>query len=59
MDKMIIIGNHLFVSIQRIDRNNWLPSGISYIAVVNCNADTLLDTNPGQPGMMDMNPDVL
>ncbi|MCD6379293.1 hypothetical protein J7M07_02450, partial [bacterium] len=52
MDKMIIIGNHLFITIQRIDRNNyWLPSGISYIAVVDCAADTLLDTNPGQTGI--------
>ncbi|MDZ7860583.1 MAG: T9SS type A sorting domain-containing protein [Candidatus Krumholzibacteriota bacterium] len=51
MDKMIIKGSLLFVSIQRLDRNNyWLPAGGSLIAVVDCQADTLLDTDPGQPG---------
>ena len=52
MDKMIIIDDRLFVCIQRLDRNYyWLPSGTSYIAVVDCDADTLLDTDPGQAGI--------
>ena len=52
MDKMIIVNNLLFVSLQRLDRNYyWLPSGTSYIAVVDCVADTLLDADPGQAGI--------
>ncbi|HMA77027.1 MAG TPA: T9SS type A sorting domain-containing protein [Candidatus Krumholzibacteriaceae bacterium] len=51
MDKMIIKGSLLFITIQRLDRNNyWLPAGGSCVAVVDCQADTLIDTDPGQPG---------
>ncbi|MFH1755440.1 MAG: FlgD immunoglobulin-like domain containing protein [Candidatus Latescibacterota bacterium] len=51
MDQMCLVGNYLFVTIQRIDRNNyWLPVGTSYIAVVDVTADTLVDTDPLTPG---------
>jgi hypothetical protein len=51
MDHMIIRDGILFVSIQRIDRNNyWMPVGDSYIAVIDAAADTLIDADPGTPG---------
>ena len=52
MDCMILVGDRLFVSIQRLDRNNyWLPVAPSYIAVIDTNADTLLDCDPGTTGI--------
>jgi hypothetical protein len=51
MDHMIMKDGILFVSIQRIDRNNyWTPVGDSYIAVIDAAADTLIDADPGTPG---------
>ena len=51
MDCMILIGDRLFISIQRLDRDNWwLPAPPSYIAVVDVTADTLLDVDPATPG---------
>ncbi|MBN2071147.1 MAG: T9SS type A sorting domain-containing protein [Candidatus Krumholzibacteriota bacterium] len=42
----------LFVAIQRIDRNNyWGPVGDSYIAVIDCAADTLIDCDGAVPGV--------
>ena len=52
MDHMLIKDGTLFVSIQRIDRNNyWMPVGDSYIAVIDAAADTLVDVDPGSPGV--------
>jgi hypothetical protein len=52
MDHMIMKDGILFVSIQRIDRNNyWMPVGDSYVAVVDAAADTLIDVDPGSPGV--------
>ncbi|MFO7916089.1 MAG: T9SS type A sorting domain-containing protein [Candidatus Krumholzibacteriales bacterium] len=52
MDKMIIVGDALFISIQRMDRDNyWLPEGTSYIAAVDCGADTLIDTDNSAAGV--------
>ncbi len=52
MDHMLIKDGILFVSIQRIDRNNyWMPVGDSYIAVIDAAADTLIDVDPGSPGV--------
>ena len=51
MDHMLMKDGILFVSIQRIDRNNyWMPIGDSYIAVIDAAADTLIDVDPGTPG---------
>jgi len=51
MDHMLMKGLTLFVTIQRIDRNNyWMPVGDSYIAVIDAAADTLIDVDPGTPG---------
>jgi streptogramin lyase len=52
MDCMILVGERLFISIQRLDRNNyWLPVSPSYLAVIDTRADTLLDCDPGTPGV--------
>lgn len=52
MDRLCLVGDRLFVTIQRIDRDNWwMPAGDSYVAVIDCVADTLLDCDPGAPGV--------
>ena len=52
MDCMILVGDFLFVSIQRLDRNNyWLPVSPSYLAVIDTRADTLYDCDPIAPGV--------
>jgi len=52
MDKMIIVGSKLFVTIQRLDRDNWwLPVGPGIIAVVDVSADTLIDVDPSTEGL--------
>ncbi len=52
MDCMILKGDLLFVSIQRLDRNNyWLPVPPSYLAVIDTRADTLYDCDPAEPGV--------
>lgn len=52
MDQMCLFGDFLFITIQRIDRDNyWVPVGTSYIAVVDVAADTLVDTDLFTPGL--------
>jgi hypothetical protein len=49
---MFLVGDRLFVSLQRLDRNNsWRPAGTSYIAVIDVNTDTLIDVDPGTSGV--------
>jgi len=51
MDRMVITGGKLFISIQRLDRNNWwLPVSPSWLAVVDVATDVLVDCDPGTPG---------
>ena len=51
MDQMARVGNQLFVTIQRLDRlTTWGPVGTSYVAVVDIEADTLIDVDPLAPG---------
>jgi len=51
MDNMALVGERLFVSVQRLDRNNFFgPTGTSYLAVVDVNTDTLVDTDAGTSG---------
>jgi len=52
MQYMFLVGDRLFVSIQRLDRNApwWPPVGTSYIAVIDTGTDTLVDVDPGTPG---------
>jgi len=50
--RLCMVGDYLYATIQRVDRNNWWgPSGDSYVAVVDCAADTLVDTDPSAPGV--------
>jgi hypothetical protein len=51
MDNTALVGERLFVSVQRLDRNNFFgPTGTSYLAVVDVNTDTLIDTDAGTSG---------
>ena len=55
MDCMILVGDLLFVSIQRLDRNNyWLPVAPSYLAVIDTKADTLYDCDMAEPGVQSL-----
>jgi len=52
MSCMIPVGDLLFVSIQRLDQNNyWLPVPPSYLAVIDTRTDTLYDCDPDAPGV--------
>jgi len=52
MDRLAVSGDYLFVSIQRLDRNNhFTPAGASLVAVVSVAADTLVDTDPAMSGI--------
>jgi hypothetical protein len=49
---MARVGDRLFVSIQRLDRDYWwLPVGDSYLAVVDLPSESLLDVDPVQEGV--------
>ncbi len=48
---MAVVGDRLFVSIQRIDRDYyWLPVAPSWLAVIDTDTNTLVDVEPGTPG---------
>ena len=50
--RLCVVGDYLFVTIQRVDRNYWWgPSGDSYVAVVDCETDALVDADPATPGV--------
>lgn len=47
MDVMARFGNYVFVTIQRLDRNNFYqPVGTSYVAVIDIATDTVVDVDP-------------
>jgi len=51
MDQMARIGNHLFVTVQRLDRFNFFtPTGTSYVAVIDIATDAFVDTDGIAPG---------
>jgi len=51
MDRLVMVGPLLFVSLQRIDRpGGYLPDDTAYVAVVDTRADTLVDCDPALPG---------
>jgi hypothetical protein len=51
MDHMIRVGRWLFVSIQRLNRNNfYTPTGPGLVAVIDTQADTVVDVDPATPG---------
>jgi len=50
--RLCVAGDYLYVTIQRIDRNYWWgPVGDSYVAVVDCETDALVDADPSTPGI--------
>jgi hypothetical protein len=52
MAQMALVGNLLFVGIQRLDRDNyWLPVSPSYLAVIDTNTNALVDADPVAPGI--------
>ena len=52
MDQMFMTGNYLCVLLQRLNRNNfYTPVGTSYLVVINPVTDTVVDMNPGMPGV--------
>ncbi len=52
MDLMVRCHGRVFVSLQRLDRNAlFQPSGRSCIAVIDPEADTVIDAQPDQPGV--------
>jgi hypothetical protein len=51
MDRMEIVGNRLFVTLNNIDRFTWLPAGPGKIAVIDTETDTLIDCDLLAPGI--------
>ncbi|MFH1311590.1 MAG: FlgD immunoglobulin-like domain containing protein [Candidatus Eisenbacteria bacterium] len=51
MDRMEIVGDRLFVTLNNIDRFTWLPAGAGKIAVIDTETDTLVDCDPLIPGI--------
>ncbi len=52
VSRVFIKHDILFATIQRLDRNNyWGPVGDSYVAVVDCAVDTLIDCDAFTPGV--------
>jgi hypothetical protein len=53
MDHMVRVGNLIFVSIQRLDRNGtlWPPVGDSYVVVFDAYTEQFIDTDAGTPGL--------
>ena len=51
MDHMVRVGNRIFVSVQRLDRNQPLsPLGTSYLAAFDPNTEQFVDADPGTQG---------
>ena len=51
MDRLAIVGRRVFVTLNSIDRATWLPEGPGKIAVIDADADTLIDVDAGTPGV--------
>ena len=52
MDRMIVVGPLLFVSLQRVDRNNsFQPTDSSLVAVIDTRTDQLVDCDAAHPGV--------
>jgi hypothetical protein len=51
MDRMEIVDGKLFVTLNNIDRSTWLPDGPGKIAVIDTEADTLIDCDPDAAGL--------
>jgi hypothetical protein len=51
MDRMEIVDGKLFVTLNNVDRTTWLPAGPGKVAVIDIEADTLVDCDPEVPGI--------
>jgi len=52
LGQMAVVGDRLFVGVQRLDRDNfWGPTGDSYLAVVDMRTDELIDVDPATDGV--------
>jgi hypothetical protein len=53
IDMMCRVGDRVFVTVQRLDRNSpgWPPVGPSYVAVIDVATNALVDTDPVAPGV--------
>ena len=52
MDRLVMVGPLLFVSLQRVDRNNgFQPTDTSLVAVIDTRTDALVDCDPGNAGV--------
>ncbi len=50
--EMVLVGDRLFVALQRLDRpGGFVASNPSFIAVIDCTTDQLIDVNPLEPGV--------
>jgi DNA-binding beta-propeller fold protein YncE len=51
MARLALIGNHLFVAVQRLDRlNGYAPTAYSLVIVIDTETNTVLDVDPSTPG---------
>ncbi len=50
MDQMVVVGEHLFVSLQRLDRRTFEPTETSLLAVIDTRTDLIVDVDPAVPG---------
>ncbi len=54
MDQMAVVGDRLFVAIQRVDRNGgFVPAGGSALVVIDINTDQVIDADPISVGTVD------
>ncbi len=51
MDQGLIVKNKLFITMQRLDRNNGFTPGDAYVAVFDLTDQTEIDTGKGQNGL--------
>jgi len=52
MDRLVFCDGKVFVSLQLLDRDStWKPTGLSRIAVIDPETDSVVDTDPRRPGV--------
>lgn len=52
MDHLALRNGRLFVTLQRLDRNNFfVPAGGSQVVMIDVSTNTIIDANPGAPGI--------
>jgi hypothetical protein len=51
MDRMEIVGDKLFVTLNSINHTTWQPDGPGKVAVIDVAADTLIDCDPDSAGV--------